>query len=753
MNRYNNVLIFRYFCVVFLGITVAAFGELHSPFQTEELRVGTPQLAVIEQRFHLQQLFDRYGENGTLTTDGLRRMLHSIGIDKIRGRGHVVGRGHLHCSEAKAPDDHTQLHTHFHSGEERATHGDPPREKQMKRGVSKIENVPNDSAVHPKNAPVEVKTTPVYTTASFLKSGNGQQLTKSVEGIQQSSKPSKSIIISSHANSSFTESSESGSMVITKKKLDESSLQSSVSGYINKELHVPFSHDDHGHDDDEHQENKCLNASFMLLSHGMIPSVDLTPAQFSYLCPALLNQIVSKSCFVQKSDHHAEEAHSIQTAWIGGFASITIISALSLIGVLLIPLMNKVFFKFLLCFLVALAVGTLSGDAFLHLIPHAQGTHYHHQEHNHHHHHHLNHEHHHHIHREVFSSGHESHYHGESAAEHSYMDSVWKGLTALGGVYFMFLIEHFLTLIKVFKDKQQKKNTDVVDDDIDTTKRLSEYEAQQLTREKLNLGADGDHESSLANDCQEQSEFHNKQATIPEEEAMITPVEPEEYSSRDCENKCHSHFHDTLGQSDDLIHRHHDYHHILHHHHHQNHHPHSHGQQYSHEELKDAGIAALAWMVIVRDGLHNFSDGLAIGATFTESPSSGLSTSVAVFCHELPHELGDFAVLLTAGMTFKQAILYNLLSSALAYFGMVTGIISGHYDENVSVWIFAITAGLFMYIALVHMLPEMLHNDTINHGCGHWVYFLLQNTGLLLGFGIMLLIAVFAEEILSNLNI
>lgn len=57
-------------------------------------------------------------------------------------------------------------------------------------------------------------------------------------------------------------------------------------------------------------------------------------------------------------------------AWVGGFISITIISLLSLLGVILIPLMNRVFFKFLLSFLVALAVGTLSGDAFLHLIPH-----------------------------------------------------------------------------------------------------------------------------------------------------------------------------------------------------------------------------------------------------------------------------------------------------------------------------------------------------------------------------------------------
>ena len=83
------------------------------------------------------------------------------------------------------------------------------------------------------------------------------------------------------------------------------------------------------------------------------------------------------------------------------------------------------------------------------------------------------------------------------------------------------------------------------------------------------------------------------------------------YTDQDCEHKCHSHFHDTVGQSDH--HHHHDYHHILHHHHSQNHHPHSHAQSYSQEHFEQVGVAALAWMVIMGDGLHNFSDGLAIG--------------------------------------------------------------------------------------------------------------------------------------------
>lgn len=58
-------------------------------------------------------------------------------------------------------------------------------------------------------------------------------------------------------------------------------------------------------------------------------------------------------------------------------------------------------------------------------------------------------------------------------------------------------------------------------------------------------------------------------------------------------------------------------------------------------------------------------------------------------------------------MTVKQAILYNVLSALMAYLGMITGILIGHYAENIAMWIFALTAGLFMYVALVDMVSVM----------------------------------------------
>lgn len=82
------------------------------------------------------------------------------------------------------------------------------------------------------------------------------------------------------------------------------------------------------------------------------------------------------------------------------------------------------------------------------------------------------------------------------------------------------------------------------------------------------------------------------------------------------------------------------------------HHGHSHAHGHVHAAPKT--MSSVAWMVIMGDGLHNFTDGMAIGAAFSGSVAGGFSTAVAVFCHELPHELGDFAMLLKAGMTMKQ---------------------------------------------------------------------------------------------------
>ncbi|CAH8845747.1 unnamed protein product [Trichobilharzia szidati] len=176
--------------------------------------------------------------------------------------------------------------------------------------------------------------------------------------------------------------------------------------------------------------------------------------------------------------------------------------------------------------------------------------------------------------------------------------------------------------------------------------------------------------------------------------------------------------------------------------------PHGHHHGHSHDL---SSVRAIAYTIIAGDGLHNFCDGIAIGAAFANDIRGGLSTSIAVLCHELPHELGDFAVLLHAGMSVKSALFYNLLSSVLCAGGMILGFLLGGL-HSLDTWIFMLAAGMFVYIALVDMMPELSANQLKGDRRCHQpsVLFLWQNLGILLGFCIMLLIAFYEDKLVSH---
>ncbi|WAR02887.1 LOW QUALITY PROTEIN: S39AE-like protein [Mya arenaria] len=113
----------------------------------------------------------------------------------------------------------------------------------------------------------------------------------------------------------------------------------------------------------------------------------------------------------------------------------------------------------------------------------------------------------------------------------------------------------------------------------------------------------------------------------------------------------------------------------------------------------------------------------------------------------------DFAVLLNAGMRLKKAVLYNFLSACMCYLGLIVGIFLG---ENMAAhtWVFAFAGGMFLYISLVDMMPEMNSAGELedNKHMSHLTIFLLQNIGMITGFSIMLLMAIYGGNIESAIK-
>lgn len=152
-------------------------------------------------------------------------------------------------------------------------------------------------------------------------------------------------------------------------------------------------------------------------------------------------------------------------------------------------------------------------------------------------------------------------------------------------------------------------------------------------------------------------------------------------------------------------------------------------------------LTPVAFMVVIGDGLHNLTDGMAIGAAFGVDPVTGMATALAVLCHELPHELGDFALLLQTGVSIRRAILLNIISSVLSFVGMIIGLLVVNLNNEFVRWIYAGTAGTFLYIALADLVPELGRTKTTFQSV------MIQVVGILLGGIIMLIIALYEDSL------
>ncbi|TMW52200.1 hypothetical protein DOY81_002759 [Sarcophaga bullata] len=543
-------------------------------------------------------------------------------------------------------------------------------------------------------------------------------------------------------------------------------------------IHEHHNHHHHHHHEIEELSKNCTNTTNADCSQANTSAHEdnqyldytLSLDDIVNVCPVLLYQMSSandheKSGCINKGSLLEIDEHGIKGlnnkedilwVWIYAFSSVFACSILGLVGVAIIPFMNSRFYKHIIQFLVSLAVGTMTGDALLHLLPH-------------------------------------------SLAGQNESSMILKCLTCMGGIIFFYVTEHGLTMIsewrksvakkesnqpsgaKVMRDPDSSLNNSVAGDKVCKSKYSSyPYCYDEIAMDTKNdvwmhlpnktlennesygrngkVDADTSGENATQsllstsqnnyapladrahhhdnrhnhnhhhNDHQQQ---HNQQQPLPDSNTVSTDLDGNMVNDVGVINTVTGATNGKDLTNDNTVT-------IILREHESSHHGHSH--KHGHVHSPPESLSAVVWMIIMGDGLHNFTDGMAIGAAFAENIAGGFSTALAVFCHELPHELGDFAILMKAGMSVKSAVYYNLLTGVLSFIGMIFGIVFGQSHETAQ-WMFAAAAGLFIYIAMVDMMPE------ISAAHKSLQQFALQILGMGSGVLLMLLIAIYEEDL------
>lgn len=150
---------------------------------------------------------------------------------------------------------------------------------------------------------------------------------------------------------------------------------------------------------------------------------------------------------------------------------------------------------------------------------------------------------------------------------------------------------------------------------------------------------------------------------------------------------------------------------------------------------KQAEVEISGYLNLAADFAHNFTDGLAIGASYLAGNSIGIVTTITILLHEVPHEIGDFAILIKSGCSRRKAMLLQLVTALGALAGTALALL-GNTDASAT-WVLPFTAGGFIYIATVSVLPELLEEST------KLAQSLKEIFALLTGVGLMIFIAKF----------
>ena len=160
--------------------------------------------------------------------------------------------------------------------------------------------------------------------------------------------------------------------------------------------------------------------------------------------------------------------------------------------------------------------------------------------------------------------------------------------------------------------------------------------------------------------------------------------------------------------------------------------------RHQHVLESDHPIHPVGYMNLLADGAHNFIDGVIIGASYDVSLHVGIATTLAVIFHEIPHELGNFFVLLYAGFTKRKALFFNFVSALFAILGTFMSLLVGSRVAEFSSVMLPVAAGGFIYIAGSDLVPELNKESTLGKS-------LVQMLAIAGGVGLMLILVMLED--------
>jgi len=158
-----------------------------------------------------------------------------------------------------------------------------------------------------------------------------------------------------------------------------------------------------------------------------------------------------------------------------------------------------------------------------------------------------------------------------------------------------------------------------------------------------------------------------------------------------------------------------------------------------HHSTQHPKVLPFSYLILFSDGLHNFIDGLIIAGSFMAGFPIGLVTSLAVILHEIPQEIGDFAVLIYGGFKKSKVLFLNFLSATIAILGGIIGFFIFRKIGEGILFLLPFTAGSFIYIAASDLIPQIKEEWELKKSVIHFLVFL---TGII----IMALMKVFMNS-------